>query len=91
MTSTSSAGDARDDEDGVVAVMTDDDPSSSSPPRPTIRPIPIESIGRIVAGQAITDLCSAVKELLDNSIDAGAKRICGQFIDVYLFACPFFF
>jgi DNA mismatch repair ATPase MutL len=43
-----------------------------------IRPIPTAAIGRIVAGQAITDLASAVKELLDNAIDAGAKRVSGE-------------
>ena len=43
-----------------------------------IRPIPTAAIGRIVAGQAITDLASAVKELLDNAIDAGAKRVTGE-------------
>ena len=45
-----------------------------------IRPIPTAAIGRIVAGQAITDLASAVKELLDNAIDAGAKRVTGEYL-----------
>ena len=40
-----------------------------------IRPIEQESIRRIVAGQAVSDLASAVKELVDNSLDAGSKSI----------------
>lgn len=33
------------------------------------------SIQRIAAGQAITDLASCVKELLDNALDAGSSKI----------------
>ncbi|CAB9504250.1 protein MutL [Seminavis robusta] len=40
-----------------------------------IRPIEEESVRRIVAGQAVSDLASAVKELLDNALDAGSKSI----------------
>jgi DNA mismatch repair protein PMS2 len=40
-----------------------------------IRPIEAESVRRIVAGQAVTDLASAVKELVDNALDAGSKSI----------------
>mmetsp|Transcript_7801 Transcript_7801/g.8944 ORF Transcript_7801/g.8944 Transcript_7801/m.8944 type:complete len:1029 (-) Transcript_7801:38-3124(-) len=41
----------------------------------TILPMEASSVKQIVAGQAITDLSSAVKELIDNAIDAGAKTI----------------
>ena len=44
----------------------------------SILPIPQPSIQRLVAGQAITDLTSAVKELVDNSVDAGAGRVVGE-------------
>ncbi|EED87617.1 hypothetical protein THAPSDRAFT_264783, partial [Thalassiosira pseudonana CCMP1335] len=43
---------------------------------PTIKPISSTAIQQIVAGQAITDLSSAVKELVDNAIDAKATRVC---------------
>ena len=40
-----------------------------------IRPLEEASIRRIVAEQAVTDLASAVKELVDNSLDAGSRTI----------------
>jgi DNA mismatch repair protein PMS2 len=40
-----------------------------------IVPMDNGSIQRIVAGQAVTDLASAIKELVDNALDAGAKTI----------------
>lgn len=45
------------------------------PPPAEIRPIEEESVRRIVAGQAVTDLASAVKELVDNSLDANSQSI----------------
>jgi hypothetical protein len=42
---------------------------------PKILPIETESVRRIVAGQAVYDLASAVKELVDNALDAGAKSV----------------
>lgn len=54
------------------------DCSPSHPPH-LIQPIPPQAIQRIVAGQAITDLSSAVKELVDNAIDAGARRVMSEF------------
>ena len=56
-------GNARDDEDQ---------------PTPLIRKIGSKTAQRLVAGQAITDLSSAVKELVDNAIDAGAGRVCSE-------------
>lgn len=43
--------------------------------RAVIVPMDASSVQRIVAGQAITDLSSAVKELIDNALDAGSKTI----------------
>ena len=59
-----SSGDSSEDDDSIDV----DDGA-------VIVPIAQNEVHRIVAGQAISDLGSAVKELLDNSLDAGAKRI----------------
>ena len=46
-----------------------------SDPMARIVPMDASSVQRIVAGQAIFDLASAVKELVDNALDAGSKTI----------------
>ena len=43
--------------------------------QPPIMPMEASVTQRIAAGQAITDLASAVKELIDNALDAGAQII----------------
>jgi DNA mismatch repair ATPase MutL len=45
------------------------------PQTPTIQAIPADSVRRIVAGQVIFDLASAVQELVDNALDAQATTI----------------
>jgi hypothetical protein len=50
------------------------------PPANSIRPMGKEAIRRIVTGQAILDLTSCVKELLDNSLDAGSRNINSKFM-----------
>lgn len=56
------------------------------PQKASILPMEESSIQRIVAGQAVTDLASATKELIDNALDAGAKsiniRLFNQGIDI---------
>ncbi|KAF4512984.1 hypothetical protein G6O67_000307 [Ophiocordyceps sinensis] len=45
----------------------------------SIKPIDGESVHRIQSGQVIADLCSVVKELVENSVDAGATNIDVRF------------
>ena len=56
-----------------------DETSESSPRTSTINndinPIDPSEVRRIVSGQAVSDLTSCVKELIDNALDAGAKSI----------------
>ena len=49
----------------------------------TIRPMPAESVRRIVAGQAIYDLASCTKELIDNALDAGSKNINSELLTYF--------
>lgn len=41
----------------------------------SIKPIDRASVHRITSGQVVTDLQTAVKELVENSLDAGATNI----------------
>ncbi|KAJ6444216.1 signal recognition particle protein [Purpureocillium lavendulum] len=45
----------------------------------TIKPIDSRSVHQIQSGQVIVDLCSVVKELVENSIDSGASIIDVRF------------
>lgn len=56
-------------------VASADCASTDPVPQGRIRKIDAKSVQRIVAGQAVTDLASAVKELVDNSLDAASQSI----------------
>ncbi|MEM9566913.1 MAG: ATP-binding protein, partial [Cyanobacteria bacterium P01_E01_bin.34] len=44
----------------------------------SIRPLPQTTVDLMVAGEAIDSLAAAVRELMENSLDAGASRISVQ-------------
>jgi hypothetical protein len=49
--------------------------SSSPPPRSSIARLSTDAVKKVCAGQVISDLSSAVKELIENSLDAGCTSL----------------
>lgn len=66
------SGDVADEESSAAMEA---DSQESSAPAPEIRAIERSAVAKICSGQVVVDLPTAVKELVENALDAGATHI----------------